>query len=75
MSEEFQERFWATVCSFRHALHVAFVLLAILLLLTIFSLLSVDRESGAFLVSLLNLAVITPGLAALSFALWKCSSR
>lgn len=67
-----RERFWDLVCAYRPLLGAAFVFNVALLVLTAFTLGTVDRDTGAFVISVVNLGLVGVTCLGVGYCLWRC---
>lgn len=69
------DEFWKQVCAWVQVWYSLFVMASIVLVLVVVSLFITPRDSGAFLVALLNVVIVLPTTVGLLYVLKRCRNE
>lgn len=72
MSMSRREHFWNTLCEYGPYLRLMQAFLITLLVLTLLSMAISDQNTGAYVISLVNVVLLTGTLAPVSYCVWRC---
>lgn len=69
------EAYWNKVCGWMRVWHALLTMCSVALVLTVFSVFIAPRDSGAFVVTILNFVVLVPTIAGLLYVIVRCHNR
>ncbi|MCU4744024.1 hypothetical protein OB955_15335 [Halobacteria archaeon AArc-m2/3/4] len=75
MRADRRKRFWDHVCGLLYVIRAGFALVVVLFVLSIFSLLFVERGTMSYVTLLLNFSILIPMLVSLVLVIWRCESH
>ena len=72
---EFRRRFWDAICEYDDYLGAALAINVGLLILLLLATPGISRGSSAFVVFVIDLAILGPLIAVSAFLFWRCRTR